>query len=247
MIEQHIKVMESGPKEDIEIGRQGEYNVRQVVFDLSAIAEAVGPGTATIIHYPIEGAPYTVPAVAGESYDVAEQDGDTLTWTIGQLATQHKGNGVVAVTWTTADGLMKSRRFKTKCQPGIEVPDVEQAAQQSYIDQMATIAADITRSVQTAAAAVQDVNSAVQSAGQSADLAETYRDEAKTSADSAEQSAKDAEDFADLAGQHASESGYVWFEINENDGKLYVYKTENLSNVDFVINSATGKLEVHIA
>jgi len=186
MIVQNIKVMESGPKEDIEIGRQGEYNVRQVVFDLSAIAETVGPGTATIIHYPIDGAPYTVPAFAGESYDVAVQDGDTLTWTIGQLATQHKNNGVAVVTWTTAAGLKKSRRFKTKCQPSIEVSDVEQAAQQAYIDQMATIAADIAGSVQTAAgivtdietavatgvtdienaatAAVQDVNSAVQSA-----------------------------------------------------------------------------------
>lgn len=175
MIEQHIKVMESGPKEDIEIGRQGEYNVRQVVFDLSAIAAAVGHGTATIIHYPIDGAPYTVPAFAGESYDVAEQDGDTLTWTIGQLATQHKNNGLAVVTWTTAAGLKKSRRYKTKCQPSIEVSDVEQAAQQAYIDQMATIAADIAGSVQTAAgavtdvqnaaaAAVQDVNSAVQSA-----------------------------------------------------------------------------------
>ena len=186
MIVQNIKVMESGPKEDIEVGRQGEYNVRQIVFNLTAIAEAVGPGTATIIHYPIDGAPYTVPAFAGDSYDAAVQDGNTLTWTIGQLATQHKNNGVAVVTWTTAAGLKKSRRFKTKCQPSIEVSDVEQAAQQAYIDQMATIAADIAGSVQTAAgivtdietavatgvtdienaatAAVQDVNSAVQSA-----------------------------------------------------------------------------------
>lgn len=160
MIVQNIKVMESGPKEDIEVGRQGEYNVRQIVFDLTAIAEAVGHGTATIIHYPIDGAPYTVPAFAGDSYDAAVQDGNTLTWTIGQLATQHKNNGVAVVTWTTAAGLKKSRRFKTKCQPSIEVSDVEQAAQQAYIDQMATIAADIAGSVQEAAGAVTDVNNA---------------------------------------------------------------------------------------
>ena len=161
MIVQNIKVMESGPKEDIEVGRQGEYNVRQIVFDLTAIAEAVGPGTATIIHYPIDGAPYTVPAFAGDSYDAAVQDGNTLTWTIGQLATQHKNNGVAVVTWTTAAGLKKSRRFKTKCQPSIEVSDVEQAAQQAYIDQMATIAADIAGSVQTAAGIVTDIETAV--------------------------------------------------------------------------------------
>ena len=160
MIVQNIKVMESGPKEDIEVGRQGEYNVRQIVFDLTAIAEAVGPGTATIIHYPIDGAPYTVPAFAGDSYDAAVQDGNTLTWTIGQLATQHKNNGLAVVTWTTAAGLKKSRRYKTKCQPSIEVSDVEQAAQQAYIDQMATIAADIAESVQEAAGAVTDVNNA---------------------------------------------------------------------------------------
>ena len=160
MIVQNIKVMESGPKEDIEVGRQGEYNVRQIVFNLTAIAEAVGPGTATIIHYPIDGAPYTVPAFAGDSYDAAVQDGNTLTWTIGQLATQHKNNGVAVVTWTTAAGLKKSRRFKTKCQPSIEVSDVEQAAQQAYIDQMATIAADIAGSVQAAAGAVTDVQNA---------------------------------------------------------------------------------------
>ena len=216
--------MESGPKEDIEIGRQGEYNVRKVVFDLSAIAEAVGTGTATIIHYPIEGAPYTVPAFAGESYDVAEQVGNTLTWTIGQLATQHKNNGLAVVTWTTAEGLKKSRRYKTKCQPSIEVSDVEQAAQQAYIDQMAKIAADIAGSVQAA-------ESDVQAASQSATTATNK--------------AGEAEQYANLAAQHAESAGYAFFDVDVQTGEAIATVTDAVDEaMTFSVDEANGDLEV---
>ena len=43
----------------------------------------------------------------------------------------------------------------------------------------------------------------------------------------------------------AEESGYAWFDVNDADGKMYVYISDNLSeDVHFAVNEAAGILEV---
>lgn len=54
-----------------------------------------------------------------------------------------------------------------------------------------------------------------------------------------------AKHYAELAAQGAEESGYAWFDIHDNDGHMYVYISDNLSeDVSFAINELTGHLEV---
>ena len=83
------------------------------------------------------------------------------------------------------------------------------------------------------------VEQAKQTASQSAQTA-------VASAQSASQSAQSAERSAELAGQHASEAGYVIFDVNDQDGKLYVKKTDNMSAISFEVNESNGTLGVII-
>lgn len=135
---------------DIIIGRQGEYNATQIIFDLTELKESVGEGTAALVHYPYNGEPYIVPATVGETYDAAVQEGTELTWTIGQLATMHHGDGVVVANWIAETGLKKSVRYKTKCYKSIGTATTITDAQQSYIDQMTQLSTGMLNDLQEA-------------------------------------------------------------------------------------------------
>ena len=54
-----------------------------------------------------------------------------------------------------------------------------------------------------------------------------------------------AKHYSILAAQGAEESGYAWFDVHDDDGHMYVYISDNLSeDVSFAINESTGHLEV---
>lgn len=164
----------TGQKEALMLGRQGEYNVTEFVFDLSDLHDAVGDGIAVLLHYPYRGEPYIVPADQGDTGDAAEQDGTTLTWKIGQLATLYKGEGIAVVSWVTESGLKKSHRYKTKVSRSIE-DSVEEITdvQQSYIDQMAALHAEIVADAEglkeEIEAAADDATARIQTAIRDAD------------------------------------------------------------------------------
>ena len=155
----------TGQKETLMLGRQGEYNVTEFVFNLSDLRDAVGDGIAVLLHYPYAGEPYIVPAEQGNTSDAAEQDGTTLTWKIGQLATLYKGEGIAVVSWVTESGLKKSHRYKTKVNRSIE-DSVEEITdvQQSYIDQMAALHAEIVADLRGAEGLKEEIEAAADDA-----------------------------------------------------------------------------------
>ena len=54
-----------------------------------------------------------------------------------------------------------------------------------------------------------------------------------------------AKHYAELAAQGAEESGYAWFDVDDSDGCMYVYISDNLSeDVSFAVNETSGVLEV---
>lgn len=144
MKHQNVKVVENGAKITLNLGRQGEYNVRDVIFDMSDFQQKYGDGTATIVHFPANGSAYTVPSLSGESKDSAILDGESLIWTIGKLATRYDGNGIAIITWVTLDGLKKSIKYNTYCKESVGDYGADKSAQQSYIDQMAELAATLS-------------------------------------------------------------------------------------------------------
>ncbi len=110
--------------------------------------------------------------------------------------------------------------------------------------------------VQQAIEALNDESGRAEAA---AEAAEQHRDDAEDAATLAESWAvggtgtRTNEDqdnsrfWAQVAQQGAEESGYVWLDINEEDGEMYVTITPNLDrDLKLEINETTGELEVRV-
>ena len=169
----------------LDIGRQGEREARQVVFDLSWMVENFGDGTAALLHQRSQdGLPYQVDAV---------QDGATLTWTVTDTDTAFMGYGKAEIRWTVGDALAKTVIYKTRVAESItgdtEIPD----PYQSWYDQMVeTVGAEAEQRAETVAreAAVDAVSGYVEQASVSAESASESAQSAQASAESAARSAE---------------------------------------------------------
>lgn len=109
--------------------------------------------------------------------------------------------------------------------------------------------------------AAERAETAAGAAGESADTAETAantavaaENDAAGAAKSAAESEKNAagsamaaEQSADRAEQAATGNGYIEFELNNDDGILYLHRTDNLvDEMNFELDEETGELEVII-
>ena len=89
----------------ITIGRRGENNARQVVFDLSAWSTIYGAGTAQLIAQRAgDAAPYPVSI---------EQTSDAAVWTVSAADTANVGDGKVELLYTVDDVVVKSEIWQT--------------------------------------------------------------------------------------------------------------------------------------
>lgn len=80
-------------------------------------------------------------------------------------------------------------------------------------------------------------------AGESAVLAESWA-VGGTSTRQGEDN-DNAKHYAEVAQQGAEEAGYVWFDVNDETGEMYVTITANLEeDVSFTVNESVGTLEV---
>ena len=93
------------PGSVVTLGRRGENNARQVVFDLSAWSAVYGAGT--------------VQAVAQRAGDIApypvsiEQTDNAAVWTVNSADTANVGDGKVELLYTVNDVVVKSEVWKT--------------------------------------------------------------------------------------------------------------------------------------
>lgn len=183
MIETNVTVNESVNL--LGIGRQGEREARQIVFDLSWMAENFGDGTAALLHQRSQdGLPYQVDAV---------QDGTTLIWTVTDTDTAYVGYGKAEIRWAVGDALAKTVIYKTRVAESItgdtEIPD----PYQSWYDQMVeTVGAEAEQKAEAVAreAAVDAVSGYVEQASESASAASESAESAQASAESAARSAE---------------------------------------------------------
>lgn len=114
--------------------------------------------------------------------------------------------------------------------------------------------------------AIAVLNVAITQAGESADAAEQSATEAAASAESATESVTLAESWAiggtgqregedtnnakfwsEMAQQHAADSGWAFFDIDDQTGQMIVVVSDDLSqDVTFAVNENTGELEVTV-
>lgn len=126
MVTVNITVTDDAVQPEIYLGRQGEKQAREIVFDLSALREKYGAGTATLYHQRAKDpAPYLI----------AETTGTTLTWTVSETDTVYAGIGYCEFRYTFGtEGLSKSTMFATNVKASLSGDVIIPAALQAWYD-----------------------------------------------------------------------------------------------------------------
>jgi hypothetical protein len=117
----------------IPLGRQGENEALQIVFDLWQFIDTYGAGTAALVHMRSgDSAPYICNTV---------QDGGTLTWTITDVDTAFAGHGKCELRWVVGETLAKSIIYATTVDPSIigagEIPSQYESWYEQLLAQIA--------------------------------------------------------------------------------------------------------------
>lgn len=99
----------------INLGRQGENEVSQVIFDVSELITDYGSGTAVVVvRRPTEITTY--------QHDDTVQSGDTVTWTVTNADTEIAGDGNVQLFWAVDDAVAKTITYQTYIEPALMNP-----------------------------------------------------------------------------------------------------------------------------
>lgn len=89
----------------IVIGRRGETEATQVIFDITELVEAFGEGMASLM---------AKRPGDTDAYPIGiEQDGTTVTWTVSNADTSVKGTGECELFYYVGDTLSKTIVFQT--------------------------------------------------------------------------------------------------------------------------------------
>lgn len=99
----------------INLGRQGENAVSQVIFDVSSLITDYGAGTGTVVvQRPGESTTY--------QHDDTVQSGDAVTWTISSADTELAGTGMVQLFWIVNNAIAKTITYQTYTEPALMNP-----------------------------------------------------------------------------------------------------------------------------
>ena len=217
---------------EIKIGRTSENDAEVVRFNVSGWPDLYGSGGAFVLVHrrPNEEQPYVCAASVAE-------DG-WLEWVIQAADVEITGKGEAQLTYVINNTVAKSVIFTTRIsrslgQPG-ELPEPYENMIEELIEAAANITIDAYRA-ETAKEKAEDAQIA----------AEAAQEKAEQSERAAKESEENAEHYAAVAQQGAEASGYVYFDVNDEDGCLYVTTVGHIGeDVTFEVNEETGILEV---
>lgn len=148
MIQTTITIGGSVPP-GIVLGRRGENEARQIIFDISSLISTYGPGAATLLaKRPTDTTAYPV---------TVEQSGTTVTWTVTDVDTAYPGDGQCELYYYVGDTLAKSYVYRTFIGQDIgnassEPPD----AYQTWVDNLTTLGAETAQNATDAAQSASD-------------------------------------------------------------------------------------------
>ena len=217
---------------EIKIGRTSENDAEVVRFNVSGWPNLYGSGGAFVLVHrrPNEEQPYVCAASVAE-------DG-WLEWVIQAADVEITGKGEAQLTYVINNTAAKSVIYTTRIgrslgQPG-ELPEPYENMIEDLIEAAAYITIDAYRA-ETAREGAEDAQTA----------AEIAQRKAEQSEKAAKESEDNAEHYADVAQEGAETAGYVYFEIDNEDGCMYVTTAGHIGeDVDFEVNEETGMLEV---
>lgn len=216
----------------IQIGRMSENDAQLVRFDVSGWPELYGSGGGFVLVHqrPGDEQPYVCAASVAE-------DG-FLEWIVTDVDVAIVGRGEAQLSYVIGETVAKSVIFTTRIMRSLgqtgELPEPYESKINELIEAAGTVAAD-------AAAAEEAKETALEAQA----AAEEAQRKAEASETAAKQSEDNAEHYADVAQQGAETAGYVFFEVDDSDGKMYVTTAGHIGeDVDFEVDETTGELEV---
>ena len=144
------KVDESRGGVCIPLGRQGENNVRSIVFDISDFVEDLGSdGTVELIYQRLpEEVPYPI---------TVTREGNTVTWLVSNTDTQYaSGDGRAEIRYVVGEKRIKSKTYKTTvaeavCEAG-DPPD----PYESWLETLTELGAETEQNAQAAAISAEN-------------------------------------------------------------------------------------------
>lgn len=205
---------------------------------------------------------FSVRKSGGTAKELVAVVGDSITVHVPDELLENKGTSrdytiyafVYPVGETSAETVARIA-IPVRSRPKPEYYEADPEELRPFDDIVAAVAADAAAAAASASSAAdseQNASSSEANAAASEDAAAASERNAaeseanaRQSEDNAAASEASAHHWADVAQQGAEESGFAWFDINDEDGNMYVTVTANLAETtSFAINEETGMLEV---
>lgn len=268
MITQTVTVKEKDTQ-NIIIGRRGTWDTEQIVFDVSYLIESYGSGSAELlVKRPVDETAYpAVTTLEGNLLTWAVSDVDTVYKGHGECELYWYVGNALAKSVIYSIAILRDIGETTETPPDPYETWIDHLVDlASETQQNAQAAAESAQEAETAQGKAED---AQEKAEEAQEKAETAESNAKTSEENANRDALKAEGWAigeqdgvpaqsgspyyhnsskfwaELSQQGAIESGFAFFDIEDETGIMYVYITDSLAeDVSFEIDEETGILEV---
>ena len=226
----------SGARYVIPIGRVNEHRVTQIDFDVTGWIRMFGLGGAVLtVQRHGDTAPYLVPMTIVNGI---------ASWVVSETDLAKRGIGTIQVTYTSNNRVKKSVLYNIHVERSMGENTTAPDAYESWLAALETMTAETSANATRAEAASTAAQESALSAGQSAESAIGSASSASASATSAQESAEWSQHYAELAEQSAANAGYVMFDVHDDDGQLYVVKTDSLNTLNFRVDENTGSLGV---
>lgn len=166
-----INIPTDGSVTRIPIGRRGENEATQIIFDVTHFIETFGNGSAVLLAKRSQDeASYPVAVVRDET---------TVTWLVNNADTAYQGNGKAELYWYVDDVLAKSLVYSTFVAEDIgdptEPPEPQQAWTEAFLAEVNEIISDAEESMD---GKVTEAQGYADSASQSAEAAAESAQEA---------------------------------------------------------------------
>ena len=193
---------------------------------------AIFRGSDTSVDVLLSGDSCTVPA------EVLTQSGGQLL--IGLYGTDGTGSLVIPTVWADAGRILPGA-----VPSGIQPTPEEQTLLDQLIEALQRDAAAAAASAAAAQSSADNADSSADDAAAQAILSESWA--VGNTGQRTGENTNNSKFWAQVAQQGAEHSGYAIFDVNDQDGQMYVTITDPLSqDVSFLVNENTGELEVTI-
>ena len=141
----------------INLGRQGENDITEIVFDYSGLVEEYGEGTLScIVQRKKTDDPYPT---------ILTVDNHMATWSVSSTDTAYAGTGKIQLSYMVDEQIKKSIIYKTKVEPSI-LPTSEEPPEpiKNYLDQMVEIGTQVHTDAESVSGLVDEISETAETA-----------------------------------------------------------------------------------